>query len=375
MKETLLYILLSLIFPVAGTGQDSRGDTEHLKLIFAGDIMGHDSQIHSALDESTGQYTYDTCFSLLKPFIDSADIAIANLEVTLAGPVYKGYPQFSSPDELADAVKRAGFDIMINANNHCLDRGKQGLERTIEVLDRKGIIHTGTFRDENERSRTYPLIVEKNGIRLALLNYTYGTNGLKVQDPNIVNYTDTSMVRQDLDRATLAEPDFTIVTIHWGIEYQRTENKQQDDMAAFILDHGADAIIGSHPHVVQPVKMVRDTTSADTSGHLVVFSLGNFISNQRNRYTDGGIITELDLEKTGKGTTIHDYSYLPVWVWKPAKKVSGNYFVLVPASTTNETAASIGMQEKDLEQMHEFFDDTRKHLMDVPLNSYRVTLP
>ena len=303
-----------------------RGDTEHLKLIFAGDIMGHDSQIHSALDESTGQYTYDTCFSLLKPFIDSADIAIANLEVTLAGPVYKGYPQFSSPDELADAVKRAGFDIMINANNHCLDRGKQGLERTIEVLDRKGIIHTGTFRDENERSRTYPLIVEKNGIRLALLNYTYGTNGLKVQDPNIVNYTDTSMIRQDLDRATLAEPDFTIVTIHWGIEYQRTENKQQDDMAAFILDHGADAIIGSHPHVVQPVKMVRDTTSADTSGHLVVFSLGNFISNQRDRYTDGGIITELDLEKTGKGTTIRDYSYLPVWVWKPAKEGLGQLF-------------------------------------------------
>ena len=284
------------------TGQSTPGIESHLKLVFAGDIMGHDTQINSARNEVTGEYNYDTCFSLLKPYLESADMVIGNLEVTLAGPEYKGYPQFSSPDELADAAKNAGFDILINANNHCLDRGSKGLERTIEVLNAKGIIHTGTFTDEEEREKTYPLIVEKNGIRLAILNYTYGTNGLKVREPNIVNYIDTSVIRQDIQRARLAEPDFVFVTIHWGIEYQRDENSGQDDLAAYLLANGADAVIGSHPHVVQPMKEYGDSSLNDSKKNLVVYSLGNFISNQRNRYTDGGIMVELDLEKKN-GTT------------------------------------------------------------------------
>ncbi len=332
--------------------------------------MGHDTQINSALDAVTGSYNYDTCFSLLKPFIESADIAIGNLEVTLAGPVYKGYPQFSSPDELALASKNAGFDILITANNHCLDRGKEGLERTIEVLNKKGILHTGTFANEAERQKTYPLIIEKNGIRLAILNYTFGTNGLSVHEPNIVNYIDTAVVRQDLEKARLAVPDFTIVTIHWGLEYQRTENKEQDYLAKYLLSHGADAIIGSHPHVVQPVKFVSGDDVSDTTRYLVVYSLGNFISNQREHYTDGGIMFSMDLEKHDGVTGICDYNYLPVWVWKPAKKDNGIYFVLVPASADDRTIEKLGMTEKDRQQMHDFFQDTSKHLENVPLNPY-----
>ncbi len=375
MKRSILYLFLSFIASALVAGQDPAARASHLKLLFAGDIMGHDTQIHSALNASTGAYEYDTCFSLLRPLIQSADIAIANLEVTLAGPEYKGYPQFSSPDELADAAKKAGFDILIQANNHCLDRGSKGLERTIGVLDKKGIIHTGTFLNEQDRLRTYPLIVEKNGIRLALLNYTYGTNGLTVHPPDIVNYIDTTVIRNDLVRAALAEPDFTIVTIHWGIEYQRTENKDQDRLAAFLLEHGADAVIGSHPHVVQPVKTYAGPDGRDTASRLVVYSLGNFISNQRDRYTDGGIVVEMDLEKSGRETTVNGYSYLPVWVWKPAKKDSGNYFVLVPATADSTDLGSLGMTEKDRGQMQTFLDDTRDHLPEVKLNPYRLDLP
>ena len=370
MTEKISYLCLLLLYPALLWGQIA--ETSHLKLIFAGDIMGHDTQIHSALVESTGSYNYDTCFSLLKPFIQSADIATANLEVTLAGPEYKGYPQFSSPDELADAIKQAGFDVLITANNHALDRGKAGLERTIHVLDQKGIIHTGTFTNPQERNRKYPLIVEKNNIRLAILNYTYGTNGLEVKPPNIVNYINRDRISEDLAKARLAVPDFIIVTIHWGKEYERTENQEQSDLAAFILKEGADAVIGSHPHVIQPVVNVKSNQEDSLSGNIIVYSLGNFISNQRKQYTDGGIMVELDLQKDHHGTLVSHYSYLPVWVWKPAKKEKGNYFVLVPANTDEGTLHSLRMDENDQEKMHDFLKDTREHLHGISINPYRL---
>ena len=286
--------LISLIisFSCAVVAQETR-----LKLVFTGDIMGHDTQIASALATGEEGYDYNPCFQYLKPYFDDADIVIGNLEVTFAGPPYKGYPQFSSPDELADALQEAGFDILITANNHALDRKQDGLERTLEQLDQRGILHTGSFTDPVARSLHYPLVVENNGIRLALLNYTYGTNGLKVPPPSIVNRIDTLQIRQDLLRAATAEPDFILVTMHWGEEYQRTENSTQREVAAFLFRNGADAIIGSHPHVVQPIR-------GEGKGNLVAYSVGNFISNQRPRYRDGGIAFELELVKRVKGERV-----------------------------------------------------------------------
>ncbi len=373
MKKSVPYLLLLLLTPALLWSQVA--DTAHLKLIFAGDIMGHDTQINSALIRETDNYSYDTCFSLLEPLIQSADIATGNLEVTLAGPEYKGYPQFSSPDELAEAIKRAGFDILITANNHSLDRSKQGLERTIQVLDQMGIVHTGTFVNEAERDRKYPLVVEKHHIRLAILNYTYGTNGLEVKPPNIVNYINRERIREDLEKARTAEPDFIIVTIHWGKEYERTENREQADLAAFILEQGADAVIGSHPHVVQPFVTINPGPAGDSlAGKPVVYSLGNFISNQRKRYTDGGIMAELDLCKTPEGTVVQQYNYLPVWVWKPPKAGGGNYFVLVPANTDVKILDMLRMNEQDREKMRTFLKDTEEHLTGVPLNDYRCVI-
>ena len=285
MRIFLTHLLAGLFFIQLTFGQAPKQESSLLKLVFAGDIMGHDSQIASAKNIQNNSYNYDTCFSLLKDYIQSADIAVANLEVTLAGPPYKGYPQFSSPDPLAVAAKDAGFDILITANNHALDRSKKGIERTADVLDSLGIIHTGTFKNSREREVHYPLIVEKNNIRLAILNYTYGTNGLKVKAPNIVNYIDKQQIANDLDKAKTAAPDFIIVTIHWGLEYQRQENQKQKDLAAFFYKHGADAIIGSHPHVVQPIRVQYPDVKDSSDYQLTVYSLGNFISNQRKRYT------------------------------------------------------------------------------------------
>ncbi len=326
---------------------------QQLTLLFAGDIMGHDTQIESAKKQGAGEYNYSSCFQYLEPLISSADIAIGNLEVTLAGPPYKGYPAFSSPDELALELKRVGFDILVHANNHAIDRRKKGLERTLTTLDSAGIIHSGVFKNLQERSIHYPLIVEKNGIRLAFLNYTYGTNGIKVTAPNIVNYIDTAQIKIDLAKARTAKPDFIIVLMHWGNEYERKENSKQRSIAEFLLKNGTDAIIGSHPHVVQPIRM-------EQRKNLVAYSMGNMISNQRKRYTDGGIMVEMTLEKSDS-TYITDYSYLPIWVYKPQLK-NGTAFQLIPAAIDSSMQSEIKMESTDVKKMLLFLEDTRNNL-------------
>ena len=338
--KIILVLILAVTCQVGFAGE---GDRNTLRIVFAGDVMGHDTQISAAYIDSSDTYDYEDCFSYLKPFLGNADIAVANLEVTLAGPPYKGYPRFSSPDALLDGLMNAGFNILVNANNHALDRGSEGLERTKKTADRKGMILTGSFISSGHREQTYPLILEKNDIMLAMLNYTYGTNGLQADTPNIVNYIDTLMIQRDIQKAKLVEPDFVIATVHWGKEYQRQEDTLQRELAGFLFRQGVDVIIGSHPHVVQPVKFSQNDTGFH---HLVVYSLGNFISNQRDRYRDGGIIFGLELEKTDR-TRITGFDYLPVWVHKPLQ-VDKQVFRLIPASLPEEDIEGMGFTETEL---------------------------
>ncbi len=348
-----------------GIGGDGIDGKNTLRIVFAGDIMGHDSQINAAFVDSTEGYDYESCFSYLTPYLQDADIAVGNLEVTLAGPPYKGYPRFSSPDALLDGLLNAGFNVMVNANNHVLDRGRDGLERTQEVAGKKGMILTGSFISSGHREQCYPLILEKNDIMLAMLNYTYGTNGLKADTPNVVNYIDTLQIFRDIQKVKLVEPDFVIATIHWGKEYQRQEDQVQRALASFLFRQGVDAIIGSHPHVVQPV----DYTQADTGYHqLVVYSLGNFISNQRDRYRDGGIIFGLELEKSDQ-TRITGFDYLPVWVHKPLHDEK-RVFRLIPANLPDEKVERIGFTGTELSGFRQFYQDTRDHLSNVPENRF-----
>ena len=150
---------------------------EKITLLFVGDLMQHDAQIKAA--RTPQGYDYSDCFKHLKEAISQADLAIGNLEVTLAGKPYRGYPSFSAPDEYLQAIKEAGFDILLTANNHCLDRRKKGLERTIHVLDSLQIPYVGTYINKNAREQLYPRIIQKNGFRIALLSYTYATNGIE----------------------------------------------------------------------------------------------------------------------------------------------------------------------------------------------------
>jgi poly-gamma-glutamate capsule biosynthesis protein CapA/YwtB (metallophosphatase superfamily) len=358
-------IALIAVYPLIVAGQP--GDTARLSLVFAGDLMGHQEQIAGAWDSATGSYNYEPTFRYIKPFLEQADIAVVNLEVTLAGPPYKGYPQFSSPDALALAARDAGFDVFIQANNHALDRGQKGFKRTLYVLDSLKIAHTGTFADSLDRNQNYPLLLERKGIRIALLNYTYGTNGITIPKPFIINRIDTTQIRQDLAKARLAGPDFIIVTIHWGEEYQRTENRAQQHLAAFILNHGADAIIGSHPHVIQPVRWYTGADS--TQQKVVVYSQGNFVSNQRARYKDGGIIVELNLVKAAGKTNLEEFSYLPTWVYREDLPIKSIFYIVPVAFYENNTSA-LNLLDRDRYKISQFATETREHLKGTKENHY-----
>lgn len=300
-----------------------------VSLLFAGDMMQHQGQIDAAR-QPDGSYDYAPCFAYVKEEISQADIAIANLEVTLGGRPYRGYPQFSAPDEYASAIKDAGFDILLTANNHCLDRRSKGLERTIHTLDSLQLPHVGTYTTPGERKRLYPLITQRNGIRIALLSYTYATNGIQAQSPNVVNYIDKEQIQQDILKARQQKADVIIACMHWGIEYRLLPEKGERQLAQWLICQGVDHIIGSHPHVVQPMEVWPDAHTA--ARHLVVYSLGNFISNMSAPNTDGGLMVKLELQKIGHITRLDKCSYSLVWTSRPTLRGTGNYLVYPAAS-------------------------------------------
>jgi poly-gamma-glutamate synthesis protein (capsule biosynthesis protein) len=317
------FLFLFILFV---TGQARAQDTTRLSLLFVGDIMQHDSNLAAAYNPATGKYDYSACFEYVAPMIKSADLAIGNLELTLAGKPYKGYPQFSAPNELAYELKRVGFDVLVTANNHSVDRGKKGIERTIDVLDTLSMIHTGTFKDSIARANTYPLLMVKNGFRLSLLNYTYGTNGIPIPRPSIVNLIDTIQIKKDIVKAKDQHSDAIIVFFHWGDEYQSLPNKEQKRLTNLCFREGVKLVIGSHPHVLQPMEWRKDTDQ------FVVYSLGNFISGQRPRYRDGGAMLWIDLQKVIQDsvslTSIHKANYELAWVQK--SNDARNSFVMLP---------------------------------------------
>ena len=282
-----------------------------VRLLFGGDVMQHLPQVTAARRE-TG-FDYREGFAHLHRRFRAADLVIVNLETTLTRTDrYTGYPCFRSPAALADALRDAGVDVAVLANNHCCDGGAEGIRTTIRELDRCGIRHTGVFADSADYRRNHPLLLEHDGVRIALLNYTYGTNGLPVPVGTLVNRIDTVQMAADLAAARPAV-DFVVAFMHWGNEYERREHPQQRRLAAFLRRHGADVIVGSHPHVVQPWQ--ADSTQ------VVLYSLGNLVSNQRRRYTDGGLVAQVEASRHSDGRMTYRLETAPVWVSLPGYRI------------------------------------------------------
>ena len=302
------YLLVLLFFSLATIIAQEKKVT----LIFVGDAMQHMPQVYAAKTDSG--YNYDPVFVLIKDKIKNADIAGVNLETTFGGMPFTGYPTFSSPKEFATGLHNAGFNIFFTANNHALDTGEKGIEQTIQVVKDLGAKQTGTFSSKEQRDLNYPLMIIKNGIRIAFLNYTYGTNGFTAKEPNIVNIIDTLLIKKDITTAKLLKPDIMIAVMHWGEEYYNKPTKNQKSIAQFLFNNDIRIIIGHHPHVIQPLQIYRDN---DSITHTVFYSLGNFISNQRKLNTDGGMLAEIVLSKLNDApVTIESVDYSLLWVHK-----------------------------------------------------------
>lgn len=295
---------------------DSLVERNELTLVFSGDVMQHMPQVRAALRED-GSYDYSACFRYIRPFWEGADFAVVNLETTLSerGP-YSGYPRFASPAELAAALREAGVDVAVLANNHCCDRGARGVRTTVRTVDSVGLRYAGVYIDSAAAER--PLMLKKRGFRVALLNCTYGTNGLPVPEGTVVHGIDTVRMGHDVEAARRDSATHIVLFVHWGEEYQRRPNDAQRRLAAWCRRQGVDAVIGSHPHVAQPV---------DTAER-VVWSLGNFVSNQRGRYQDGGLSVRVTLSSRGRRPRIES---LPHWVWLRRTEEGKAEYVVVPA--------------------------------------------
>ncbi len=310
-------LLLSLVSLLQSNNQ--------VDLMFVGDAMQHAPQI-SAAHRGGGVYDYSACFRHVEDDIRWADYAVVNLECPLGGTPYTGYPAFSAPDSYARQLSQSGFDLLLTANNHCLDRRDRGLRRTIAALDSMRIPHIGTYDNPAARSRQVPFITTIKGVKFAFLCYTYGTNGITVQGDAVVDLIDRSLIERDIQLARQRGAQVLCVALHWGIEYQLQPVASQRDLADWLVEQGVDLIIGGHPHVVEPMEM-RHSQAYDKDV-LLVYSLGNFISNQRDIDSRGGAMVKVSVTMQGAKPLVHDARCKLFFVQKPTFR--GENYVLIP---------------------------------------------
>lgn len=287
-------------------------------VIAAGDIMFHYPQVISAKTEDGG-YDFSPPFEYIKAYVQEGDLAIANLETVIAdeGESPRGYPRFRSPKEILDGIKSAGFDILVTANNHSADRGRDGIIKTIQELENRQLEYIGTSMGEK---RDY-IIKDVKGVKIGILSYTFGLNGLEsllTQEElqKMVNLTDSGRISNSIAEARSNGAEVIIVYLHWGHEYHRQASDDQRVLATFLAENGADLILGSHPHVVQEIEVIR----LEGKDIPVVYSMGNLLSNQRYEtmgvsYTEDGLLVSINIVKKGDTGEIIIEPIIPIPTW------------------------------------------------------------
>jgi len=301
---------------------------DQAEIIFAGDAMQHQAQIAAARCPD-GSYDYSDCFKEIEPWVKSADYAVVNLETPVGSSNFTGYPCFNAPAAFAHALHDAGFNMFLTANNHALDRHDRGLHATIDSLDAAGIDHIGTYHNALARDSILPMIKNISGIKVGFLNYTYGTNGISVSGDAVVDYIDRMLIKNDIAALRSGGAEIITVALHWGDEYHMVHNDLQRSLADFLVRQGVDLIIGSHPHVIQPMEVRHNVDMGKDV--LVVYSLGNFISNMKTRDTRGGAVVRVRLERGSDGIARFASAEYDLMFTVPAS--NGSNFKLVHAGT------------------------------------------
>ena len=289
----------------------------------AGDLMTHRKQLAIA-KKKDGSYDFYPQYALVNDVLSNADYTIANLETTVGkykNMAYSGFPLFNAPECLLDTIKDAGVDFLTLANNHMLDRYFEGMVNTVQLVDDHGFDHGGANRTPEERDE--PVIVDVNGIRIGILCYTQMTNGMEShcsKDVKVygINYLHSDNLVEDVQKLRYAGAEVVFAIPHWGAEYHRKPEANTVALAKKMIAAGVDVVLGSHPHMVQPVEYVTATTQGgETRTGLVAYSLGNFISNMVKQYTDWGIVLDFTLrEKQGGGFEAVDVGVVPIFCWR-----------------------------------------------------------
>ena len=352
-KLSVLLLVLSLLGGAALSEAVSPEDIEarlglrqvHIRAV--GDLMMHEKQLKIAR-QADGSYDFHQQYALIADSLADADYTIANLETTVGkvdGKGYSGYPHFNAPESLLETIRDAGVDFLTLANNHMLDREDAGLKKTVEWVDKFGFAHGGANRSQKEKNTA--VVADVNGGRIGFLCYTEGTNGREDKCSSSVvkygiNYLKKADVVKDVQRLKKAGAEVIIAMPHWGKEYKRKPSSTVKEYARKLVAAGVDVVLGSHPHVVQPIQYIKTTDANGNSRMgLVAYSLGNFISNQTDQYTDSGIILDFTLqEQPGGGFLAVDVGVIPLYCWNRDGMIqtisSAKYNLKPPQGMTKE---------------------------------------
>jgi poly-gamma-glutamate capsule biosynthesis protein CapA/YwtB (metallophosphatase superfamily) len=355
---------------------EHRDSLTNVTISIVGDLMCHSVQFNYARVEADS-FDFSGVFREVNKYLSSSDFTYGNLETVLAGKSksYSGYPFFNTPDAFLDAVKNAGFDLLVTANNHALDQGEKGILRTIKKMNEIGINHTGTFISQRDRDSVR--IVNLKNIKLAVLAYTYGTNDIPVPKGKnyLINLIDFDLIESDIAKARKDGAEIVLVNFHYGEEYKREPVTFQNEVVNKTIEAGADIIIGGHPHVIQPVNYFK-TDSAKLDTGFVAYSMGNFISNQRWRYSDAGLILNIQLVKNRNTDSIYikNVSYVPTWVFKGSTENKKEYIIL-PSTLSSEDSVMNFLTKTDQQNMQRAFNDTKYILTKYNSNIEEITSP
>lgn len=340
-------------------------DPTRARMVAVGDLLMHLPLVTTSALPGGG-FDFTPIFDHVRPWMEGADFASANLETTLAGPQWNwsGYPSFNTPPELARDLRQVGFDVVTHANNHTLDYGEEGMLNTIDALNRSGLVRTGAFRSAEEREEIATFSAA--GITIAFFAYTYGTNGIPLPYPHSVNLLDPDRIREDIRRArATAGIDLVTVALHFGNEYERLPTQEQRDLVDLALEAGADIVLGAHPHVLQPaeVRRVRDEHGRDVP-RAVIYSMGNFISNQVGMHREQGVMFFVDLIKDHQGARVESAWYMPTFLnpyWENGA-IRYRAVVLEKAIVDYEAGLDERITAHEYVRMKEAYADALAHL-------------
>ncbi|MFI3280982.1 MAG: CapA family protein [Rikenellaceae bacterium] len=316
-----------------------------ISIMFGGDVMLHQPQIDAARN-GEGGYSIAKSLLYIKDSWAMCDAVVFNLETTLSDKNYSGYPLFAAPREVTQDLQACGVTHVMLANNHICDRGAQGIRNTLRYVEEASLESAGCYVDSLDLEKRVPIFIKKEGFNIALLNYTYGTNGMPIPTGMIVPLLDTTLIAKDIAQAKEASATNIITFVHWGNEYQSHPSIEQKRLAAWLRAKGVDIVVGSHPHVIQPTQV--DSTGA------TIYSLGNLISNQRKHYTNGGLLVKLDIVRdTCNNLSSYEITHLPHFVYKAPLGDHPRYYC-----TPHTLVDSIIVEAAQRAEAEQFFSDT-----------------